>query len=99
MARIPSLRSCSSNLIGVQDNIPVWTFGGVLIVAENSPNGTSVGVATATDADVNPADTLTFSEVAGGAGENVFDIDPVTGLVTVQVLDGTLPRCGVSAFV
>ncbi len=46
---------------------------------ENSANGTVVGTATATDTDGN---TITYSITGGNTG-NAFQIDPVTGVITV----------------
>jgi hypothetical protein len=71
-------------LTGLNDNPPVFTFSGPLNVDENSPAGTVVGVVTATDADLDPAGALAFSEVPGGAGDSVFAIDPATGEITVE---------------
>jgi len=48
-------------------------------VEENSPNGTVVGIISASDPD---NDTLTYS-VVDGSGENVFAIDATTGQITV----------------
>ncbi|CAN0534479.1 unnamed protein product, partial [Laminaria digitata] len=52
---------------------------------ENSANGTVVGTAVGTDPDVG--DTLDYA-ITGGSGVGVFDIDPVTG--TITVIDGSL---------
>jgi VCBS repeat-containing protein len=49
-------------------------------VAENSPNGKTVGHVTATDPDA--ATTLTFA-ITGGNTKGAFTIDPVTGILTV----------------
>jgi hypothetical protein len=46
---------------------------------ENAANGTVVGTATATDPDGN---TITYSITGGNTG-NAFQIDPVTGVITV----------------
>ncbi|HHJ15063.1 MAG TPA: DUF4347 domain-containing protein, partial [Gammaproteobacteria bacterium] len=50
-------------------------------VNENSGNGTSVGVVSATDED--PGDVLTYSITAGNTG-NAFAIDSATGEITVS---------------
>ncbi|WP_236615673.1 beta strand repeat-containing protein [Rhodopirellula europaea] len=62
------------------DNAPVATDD-TLSIAENSPNATSVGFVSATDADL-PADTLTYT-VTGGTGSTAFAVDPATGEITV----------------
>ncbi|WP_233215462.1 beta strand repeat-containing protein [Rhodopirellula bahusiensis] len=62
------------------DNAPVATDD-TLSIAENSPNTTSVGFVSATDADL-PADTLTYA-VTGGTGSTAFAVDPATGEITV----------------
>ncbi|MCP4344248.1 MAG: PKD domain-containing protein, partial [Desulfobacterales bacterium] len=49
-------------------------------VDENSPDGTVVGTASATDAD--PDDTLSYFITAGNA-DSIFDIDTGTGEITV----------------
>jgi flagellin-like hook-associated protein FlgL len=49
-------------------------------VAEDAPNGTYVGTATATDPDTGQ--TLTYS-IESGNDDGVFAIDPVTGDITV----------------
>ncbi|MYC24440.1 MAG: hypothetical protein F4X56_00810, partial [Gammaproteobacteria bacterium] len=52
-------------------------------VDENSADGTAVLTVTATD----PGDTLAYS--LDGASDAVFDIDPATGAITVQVESGS----------
>ncbi|MCA9171411.1 MAG: cadherin domain-containing protein, partial [Planctomycetales bacterium] len=52
-----------------------WTIN------ENTANGTLVGTATASDVDTG--DTLTFEIVSGVGQGDAFDIDPVTGEITV----------------
>ena len=49
-------------------------------VPEDSPNGTAVGTIVATDPD--PGDKLNYS-VTGGSGAAVFDVDVLTGDITV----------------
>ncbi|GJM40152.1 MAG: hypothetical protein DHS20C20_04340 [Ardenticatenaceae bacterium] len=49
-------------------------------VAENSPNDTVVDTIVANDSD--PDDKLSFT-VTGGTGQNVFDVDVLTGEITV----------------
>ncbi len=70
-------------------------------VAENSPNGTTeVGTVTASDPE---NDALTFSITAGDT-DNVFDIDPDTGVITVaensfldfEALGSTMPQFSIT---
>ncbi|MXY98567.1 MAG: hypothetical protein F4Z29_12695, partial [Gemmatimonadetes bacterium] len=56
-----------------------------LDVAENSDDGAAVVTITATDADVG--DTLSYS--LDSTSDTVFDIDSSSGVITVQVDDGT----------
>ncbi|NJN55956.1 MAG: tandem-95 repeat protein, partial [Anaerolineae bacterium] len=49
-------------------------------VPEDSPNDTSVGIVAAVDAD--PDDKLSYA-VTGGSGAAVFDVDVLTGEITV----------------
>ena len=52
-----------------------------LTIAENSPTGTAVGTASASDADL-PADTLAYAITAGNAAGG-FAIDAQTGAITI----------------
>ena len=54
-------------------------------VAENSAQTTAVGTVVASDEDVTPPDTLTYSITGGNAG-NAFAIDGGTGAITVQTV-------------
>ncbi len=73
----------------VNDNAPVFTAGAsqTFIIPENSGDGTMVGAAAATDADL-PGDALTYS-IIGGDPNNGFAID-ANGKITIansSVLD------------
>ncbi|HSG99540.1 MAG TPA: cadherin repeat domain-containing protein, partial [candidate division Zixibacteria bacterium] len=72
------------DITGINDNAPAFTGSGPFSVEENSPAGSTVGAVLAADDDVSPADTLTFSEVSGGAGETTFTIDALTGEITIE---------------
>ena len=71
------------NINPLNEFAPVFTESGPFSIPENSVATTAVGTVTATDDDF-PLETLNFSEVAGGAGEATFAIDPVTGEITVE---------------
>jgi|GEM_PF-5198476 len=68
----------SSTEIAVQNAAPI-VIPAAFTVAENSPNGTSLGTIAATDV---PADSITWS-ITGGSGATAFAIDPQTGILTV----------------
>ncbi len=70
------------NVSPVNDNDPIFTAGAsqTLTIAENSANGTVVGSAAATDADL-PGDTLSYS-IVGGDPNNGFAIDG-SGQITI----------------
>ncbi|MEZ5741257.1 MAG: cadherin domain-containing protein [Burkholderiaceae bacterium] len=63
------------------DTAPVVTPGQTLTIAENSPNGSGVGVLVASDADLTGG--LQGWQITGGSGAGVFAIDAATGSVTV----------------
>jgi len=71
-------------LDGLNDNDPEFVDVGPFAVLENSEVGTVVDSVIATDPDLDPVQTLTYTEVSGGAGETVFEIDPATGEITVE---------------
>jgi hypothetical protein len=74
-----SLGQYSLRVVAPLNNRPVVdpkTFS----LDENAANGTVVGTATATDPDGN---TITYSITGGNTG-NAFQIDPVTGVITVS---------------
>ena len=53
-----------------------------LTVAENTEVGVAVGQIPAFDPDFNQDQTLTYT-IEGGSGEDIFNLNPVNGLVTV----------------
>lgn len=70
------------NLNDLNDNAPVADNAGFTI-AENTPNGTTVGTFSASDADATaPNNTLGYA-ISGGSGATAFAIDPGTGAITV----------------
>ena len=70
------------NVLPLNDNAPTFAAGAsqTLSVDENSPSGTVVGQATATDADL-PAETLVYSIIDGDPA-NAFAID-ASGQLTI----------------
>lgn len=64
-----------------QEGAPVFVVTGPFSIAENSPNGSVVGTVTATDSQSDP---LTFFELEPAAGQTSFQVDPQTGLITVE---------------
>jgi large repetitive protein len=72
--------SITVNPVGPGGNHTPVVNGATFMVAENSPNGTSVGTVTATDPD--PGQTLTFSLTGGNTG-GAFAINASTGQLTV----------------
>ena len=70
------------SVLPLNDNLPQFTGGAAqtLSVNENSPSGTVVGQAIATDADL-PAETLAYS-IIGGDTANAFAID-ANGQLTI----------------
>ena len=70
-------------LIGVNEFPPAFVSTGPFEVIENSAVGSLVDTVVATDPDL-PEETLIYSEVPGGAGETVFNIDALTGEISVE---------------
>ena len=64
-----------------QDGAPVFDFSGPFELEENSPAGTEVGTVTAVDIQSDP---LTFFELEPAAGQTSFQIDPSTGVISVE---------------
>ena len=85
----PAQQIVTVNVSPLNDNTPIFTAGGsqTFTIVENSGNGTVIGSAAATDADV-PADSLSYAIVAGDSN-NGFTIDS-NGQITIadaSVLD------------
>ena len=63
---------------------PSFTSSATMSVDEGSAGGTPVGTVAATDGDASaPNNAITYS-ATGGTGLTLFDVDPVTGAVTVK---------------
>ncbi|MFK7962865.1 MAG: cadherin domain-containing protein [Burkholderiaceae bacterium] len=70
------------NVTDQNDIAPVITPGQSFNVAENAPNGTTVNVPVATDAD-GPG-TFNNWTITGGTGATAFSINPASGMISVS---------------
>ncbi len=77
-----STRAFSIGVLGVNDNLPVFTSGNTATVGENQLFAKQL---TAVDADL-PSQTINFS-IAGGADAARFDVSPTNELVFRQAPD------------
>ncbi len=68
-------------VVGDTPDAPVITPGQTFDIAENSPSGQSVGFVAASDEDGDPLEQFQF---ASGNDLGFFDIDPLTGEITVS---------------
>ena len=72
------------DLVDVNDNPPIFLPDQYdPEVAENSPSGTSVTTATATDADTGPNAEFSY-DIIGGNGKDYFTINRETGVILTQ---------------
>lgn len=73
-------------LTDINDNPPVFnqtTY--TASIPENSPPGTVVFTARASDAD-SPKNAVIHYSIVGGSGKDVFDVDTRTGVVTAKII-------------
>lgn len=83
----PSLSTSQTltiNLDDLNDNTPAITSPVAMAVDENAAGGTLVGTVTAVDNDATAANNILTYTAVGGSGQALFDIDPVTGAITVH---------------
>ncbi|MDP1584286.1 MAG: cadherin domain-containing protein [Bradyrhizobium sp.] len=83
----PSLfttQTLTINLNDLNDNTPAITSPVAMAVDENAVGGTLVGTVTAADGDATAANNILSYTAVGGTGTALFDIDPVTGAITVH---------------
>ncbi len=83
----PSLfttQTLTINLNDLNDNTPVITSAVAMAVDENAAGGTLVGTVTAVDNDATAANNVLTYTAVGGSGLALFDIDPVSGAITVH---------------
>ncbi|KAF2367299.1 Cadherin [Trinorchestia longiramus] len=84
-----SLSALTTVYIGLKDendnapSFPAPTY--YEFVVENAPKGTTVFTAKANDADAGPFGTLNYS-MPSGEDEDKFNIDPLTGVVTTEMV-------------
>jgi len=77
-------RTYTINLGDVNDIAPVFATGISFTIEENAADGTAVTTVQATDGDATaPNNAVTYS-ITGGTGLGKFDIDSLTGAVTVH---------------
>lgn len=69
------------NIVNLNDEAPVMQSAPAFTLFEDALVGTSIGMATATDAD-GTADPLTY-EIQSGNVNGYFDIDPATGTLSL----------------
>jgi hypothetical protein len=74
-----TVQALTVTVTALNDNAPVFSSAATFSVAENT---TAVGNIHATDADLPPS-TLSYS-ISGGADAALFQVDPVTGVVTFK---------------
>ena len=72
------------NVQDVNDTAPVVTAGQAFAVAENSAGGSVLGTVLASDVDLTGG-PLQDWQITGGSGSGLFEIDAVTGAVTVAL--------------
>ncbi|XP_034242049.1 cadherin-related tumor suppressor [Thrips palmi] len=72
-------------LTDINDNPPTFNQSAYeASIQENSPPGTVVFTAHATDKD-SPKNAVIHYSIVGGSGKDAFDVDPRTGVVTARV--------------
>ncbi len=79
------------NITDVNDVAPVIVANQKLYVEEQSPNGTTVGTVSATDADFTPTVFQSWTITAGN-GDGYFAINTSTGVITVVDNSGLDPE-------
>ncbi len=80
---LPTTMITSQNFVINVQGIAITNNPSTFSIPDLSPGGTTVGQVTISSSDPNSATDTTYS-ITGGTGSTVFDINPTTGLITVD---------------